>query len=358
MSSEFKTKKKDSTLAKREAENLSSDTSSIIAKFPKNCLIELTNACNHACIFCTNPRQVRKIGRLDYQMFERFITDAVPLGLEEVGLYSTGEPFITKDIDKYVSFCKENGVKYVYITTNGALATEEKIKKCIDAGLNSIKFSVNAGTRETYKLIHGRDDFEKVVDIIRFTHQYREKNNISDLKIYASCVVTRFTEDEKENLEKEILAFVDQMAFYDVSPQAGQTLKYFDAMSLSKDAEDSYEPGPCAMLWNKIHLTREGYLSLCCIDYENSLTYADLNKESLKDAWNNTVIQEMRKRHQTQDLEGTLCHNCLYKEDKPVFPLTDIGREQDDLKNEVAFNKPKGVKNLMTTIDKLEESKK
>ena len=138
MGTEFKSKTSDKSLQSREKENLETDTSSSAAPFPKNCLIELSNACNHRCVFCTNPRMSRKIGRLDFKTYKSFIEQSVSLGLREVGLYATGEPFITKDLDKYIKFAKESGIEYVYITTNGGLATEEKLKKCINAGLDSI----------------------------------------------------------------------------------------------------------------------------------------------------------------------------------------------------------------------------
>ena len=50
----------------------------------------------------------------------------------------------------------------IYITTNGALAQPDRIRYLAELGLNSIKYSVNASTRETYKKIHGKDDFETV----------------------------------------------------------------------------------------------------------------------------------------------------------------------------------------------------
>jgi molybdenum cofactor biosynthesis enzyme MoaA len=95
-----------------------------------------------------------------------------------VGLYSTGDPFITKNLDQYISIAKNLNIKRVYITTNGALANFDKAKKCIDAGLDSIKFSINAGTKESYKIIHGFDDFEKVKKNVRDIYEYIKINQI------------------------------------------------------------------------------------------------------------------------------------------------------------------------------------
>ena len=36
-----------------------------VNQIPKNALVELTNACNHACIFCYNPEMKRSINSID-----------------------------------------------------------------------------------------------------------------------------------------------------------------------------------------------------------------------------------------------------------------------------------------------------
>lgn len=329
MTQEIITNKKESFLKNRDSNQYENyDTSSVNAPFPKNSLVEISNGCNHACIFCTNPRMERKKGFLNLDVYEKFIVDGVSLGLEEVGLYTTGEPFLVKKLDDYIRIAKNNGIRYVYITTNGALATPDKLVAAIESGLDSIKFSVNAGSRDTYKLVHGSDDFDTVINNIKFLSNYRTENNI-DIKLMASCVVTKFVEerDEKDKLKSAILPYVDDLAFWGVSGQMGQSLDqlHMIASSMTGKMPELGSAKPCTMLWNRLHVSCEGYLTLCCVDYENALTYADLNDSSLKTSWNNSIIQKMRERHQTQELGGTLCQNCLYGTRTEVYPLSSIG---------------------------------
>ena len=61
------------------------------------------------------------------------------------------------------------------MTTNGAMADPEKMKKVLDAGLDSIRISINAVDREMYKVLHGKDDFEIVLENIRFMREYIDK---------------------------------------------------------------------------------------------------------------------------------------------------------------------------------------
>ena len=334
------------------------DPKTLTPIFPRNCLVELSNSCNHKCVFCTNPRMEREKGTLDINVYKNFITEAYELGLREVGLYTTGEPFIIKNINDYIKIAKEAGIEYIYITTNGALATPDRLVSAVESGLNSIKFSVNAGSKETYKLVHGADDYDKVIDHIKFISKYRKDNNIN-MKIMVSCVVTKFLEDldEKEKLKNTILSYVDEIAFWGVSGQMGQSLEQLNLIASSM-TDDMPPPGsakPCSMLWNRFHLTHEGYLSLCCVDYENSLVYADLNANSVEDSWHNQVIKNMRKKHQEQDLDGTLCKNCLYGTRDEVYPITSIGKE--DPTTPILSLKKKGVDSVNKRIDELRLNK-
>lgn len=322
--------------------------------FPRNCLVELSNFCNHKCIFCTNPRMERKKGRLSIDIYKKFINDAYELGLREVGLYTTGEPFVVKNINDYIKIAKDAGIEYIYITTNGALATPERLVSAVESGLNSIKFSVNAGSKETYKLVHGVDDYDKVIEHIKFISNYRKDNNIN-MRIMVSCVVTKFLEDldEKEKLKDTILPYVDEIAFWGVSGQMGQSLEQLNliASSMTEDMPPMGSAKPCSMLWNRFHLTHEGYLSLCCVDYENSLVYADLNIDSVKESWHNQVIKNMRKKHQKQTLDGTLCKNCLYGTRDEVYPITSIGKE--DTTTPIFSLKKRGLESVNKRIKEL-----
>jgi molybdenum cofactor biosynthesis enzyme MoaA len=223
----------------------------------------------------------------------------------------------------------------------------------IEAGLSSIKFSVNAGSRETYALVHGHDDFDAVIENIRFISNYR-RTYAPHLKMMASCVVTRAVEREKDLIKGILLPLVDDLVFFGVDSQSGQSsdqLVHLES-TISPSVPEAGKAAPCAMLWNRVHVTCEGYLTLCCVDYENMLTYADLNTSvTLEDAWNNAVIVSMRQRHRSQALNGTLCQNCLYGTREPVVPLTMIGHASASV-SEGAMSS-RGGESVMIRIAKL-----
>lgn len=312
------------------------------AAFPENCLIEVTNACNHACVFCHNPFMHRKTGVLDIGIFERFLREAHALGLREVGLYSTGEPFMAKRIEAYVGIARDVGLSHIYITTNGALATLDRVQTMVANGLNSIKFSINAASRESYRLTHGRDDFDKVVANVRAIHAWKTEAGIP-LRMLGSFIYTDLTEGEIETHRALFAPYFEDTIYMRAQSQGGRTGPNIEGIVPAFAAPDPKSVGPCMMLWNRLHLTCEGLLSACCVDYEHDLTYADYASGApLAELWNNAVIQALRRRHLDRDFEGTICKNCLLGGRNPYQPISNLrgtfsekGRFDDETRHRI-----------------------
>jgi hypothetical protein len=58
-------------------------------------------------------------------------------------------------------------------------------------------------------------------------------------------------------------------------------------------------------------VTCEGYVTACCADFQNFFVYADLNKESIKEAWHNETITRLREEHINRRIKGTPCETCV-----------------------------------------------
>ena len=271
----------------------------------------------------------RKIKTLPLKTFEKFVKNAFVSGLEEIGLYSTGEPFMTKNIDQYVAIAKKNKIKRIYITTNGALAKISSVEKCIKEGLNSIKFSINAATRESYKIIHGYDDFEKVVKNIKDLKDYIKKNNL-ETQMLCSFVYTNLTEKEISLFKSKFSKYFQDIQFIKAHNQSGALVNENKALTKNVEPEPEVEftYKPCEMLWNRIHLTAEGYLTACCTDYENNLIYEKFEENvDLLKQFNNSKMINLRKKHLDNNLDGLLCKSCIYNKDYKYKPISNFNTE-------------------------------
>ncbi len=293
-----------------------------------NFLLELSNACNHKCLFCAHQKMKRKVGKMKPEMAESVLRQAYELGTREVGLYATGEPFIVPELAQYVKLAKDIGYTYVYLTSNGALATPERIREVVDAGIDSVKFSINAPERKMYEFIHGRDDFDTVFEHLVYLNQYRKESG-RDFKIYITGILTRYTEHMRDDYFKVFEGLADQIVFKDVYNQGGYMPEIDYLLRCTHDTEVMRR---CNLPFDALCVTCEGYLSVENADFENMLIVADLNKVSLKEGWYGEKMKEIRQKFMDDKLEGTVCAGCVHHRQEPAEPLMpEYATENDDL---------------------------
>lgn len=278
--------------------------------FPKkNLLIEVTNYCNNQCIFCYNSCMKRPKRFIDKDICIKVLEDAYSLGMREVGFYVTGEPLLDNRLSYFISLAKNIGYEYIYITTNGILANLETVKKIYESGLNSIKYSINAYNEMDYLKVHKTNNFNRVINNLKEVYKWKE-NDARDLKVFVSYISINDT----KNLEEINNTFSNICDEYIVMPAINQGGLMPGISEISSKGINDINSGiklPCPYVFNSVVVTVEGYLTACCMDFENMLVYADLNKDSLKNSWNNEIIKNLRKKHLNNDINNTICNNCI-----------------------------------------------
>ncbi|MFH2058512.1 MAG: radical SAM protein [Pseudomonadota bacterium] len=288
-------------------------------EFPKEIFIDFTSFCNHACIFCANKKLKNK-REMDYDMAMRVLHEAYDNGTREIGIYATGESFLVKNLKDYVAEAKKIGYTYQFITTNGALATPDRVKPVLDAGLNSIKFSISAGKPETYKIIQGRDDFTKVISNLKWIHEYRNKAKL-DFRIYVTMVYTDATKDEVNLLKEIVIPYIDEWDPHLLTNQCGNMFENNKIGNIEeKNIRGRVKAEICFQPFKGFTVTPEGYISACVLDYQKNLIVGDLNKQSMKEIWNSDIYRNLRKKHIEKNLKGLCCYNCVNNTNEIVTP--------------------------------------
>jgi hypothetical protein len=259
-----------------------------------------------------------RFGEIDQKFLKNVLIEAYDMGIRRVGLYTIGEMFLCKDIVTHVKNAKEVGYEYIYADTNGALADRKKLEAVIMAGLDSIKFSINAGKRETYKKIHGQDKFETVLKNLQTCYELKQSFN-KKLKIMVSFVVTKENEEEIELLHEIVMPYVNE---YMVHPLFVRQNSEYDTRNTLEPKMGKYiQKIPCFMVFTRLHITFDGYLSACCQDFNHELLLADLKTIPLKEAWASKNAIELRQAHIKGNVEGLLCNNCIKEEYHKYKPL-------------------------------------
>ncbi len=293
---------------------------SIAPPFPREIFIDLTSKCNYKCVFCANWK-LKDRKTMSPEMVRRVLCEAHEAGTRDIALYATGESFLVKALAEYIKEAKKIGYEYIFITTNGSLVTPERAKKVLDAGLDSIKFSISAGSRQTYKKVHGIDMFDKVIENLKWVHSYRKESGLK-YRIYVTMIYTNDTIKEAETLNRIVLPYIDEWDPHLLTNQCGNMFENNKIGTIEKNkVRGRGEAKICFQPFKGFTVTPEGYVSACVLDYQHDLIVGNLNRESMKEIWNGKLYKAFRKKHMDKELCGTPCYNCLNNVNEKVVPL-------------------------------------
>ena len=310
---------------------------------PEKIGIEINNSCNHQCYFCQNPVMSRQRTVMSDEFVHRVVGEAYEAGIRTISFYSGGEPFLNRRLASYVRRAKEIGFDYVYLSTNGGRAVTLRLGAVLDAGLDSLKFSINAGTREVYKQVHGHDEFEDVMRNLEFCAMHRARTG-GLKKLFVSFVETELNRDTVAALRERVADLVDEVIVYpfvvigapldqSLAAKRSRPIIDYDDTDKTEEWNEKRLRLPCYQLWSYLNVTVEGYLSACCSDYNNDLIVGNLHDSSLLEAWHSEEFQALRARHFEGQVGGTLCDGCIKQAKMPYAPLNKhlmtIGGERD-----------------------------
>ena len=259
---------------------------------------------------------------MDLDLFKRITREMRNAGVEEVGVFYLGESFMNPHllVDCITYLKAEIGMPYVFLTSNASMAAPEAVDACMRAGLNSLKWSVNAADDAQFERIMAVSSklYGRALDNIEAAWRIRQRGGYPT-GLYASSIRYDGTQQEKMEalLEARVLPFVDQHYWL--------PLYSMGAFATQREAELGYRPTagnqgrlgalrdplPCWSAFTEGHVTAEGKLSACCFDATSRWTMGDLTRLSFMDAWNSPAFVTLREAHLRKDVSGTLCEACL-----------------------------------------------
>ena len=361
--------------------------------------IETAAICDLACPFCSRQYIATPDKLIDSDLCYEMIDQASSLGVPSIKFNLRGEPLLHPELPEFISYAKSKGILETGINTNATMLTEKKSRELIESGLDLLIFSFDGGTKETYeKMRPGRfkeNKFEKVYNnIVRFSEIRKEMNSVFPFtKI--QMIMTKETYFEKEKFFELFNSCVDDVTVSQYQERGGDlelASELFD--NKKKDELDGvyFHNGqirtrvdadeivyraigrkPCEQLFQRLTVTYEGRVGMCCIDwgashavgyvhklalinfseYNRVLKRAQKNKKgyellpnltiggefdvsegqpilSLEEIWCGEEIQKVRESHYKNALgEVEVCANCTYTD---TFVWRKVkGQEVDDV---------------------------
>jgi organic radical activating enzyme len=283
---------------------------------PQSLKIEITSRCNLSCSFCVKSL-IEDESDMDRALYSRVIREAKAFGVKELGVFFVGESFTCKWLPEAIKEAKEIGFEYVFLTTNGGAASQQRIYECMAAGLDSLKFSLNFYDEEQFVEIARAPKhlWRKAIDNVKAARRIRDDHGFK-CGIYASSIAFNGEQGRKmQSVIDEVKPYLDEHYFLPLFGMNGAS----SASGMSPGAgnpgrlDAMRDPLPCWAVSREAHVDRRGHMIACCFgdSPDGGLDMADLTKVSFREGWNSEPFQELRAAHLKKDVCGTACEKCI-----------------------------------------------
>lgn len=188
-------------------------------------------------------------GEMSYAFFLRLLRELRALGVKEIGLAYFGEAAGCRWLPEAIRHAKETlGFESVFLTSSARMATPERVRACIEAGLDSLELA---------------DKDEAALKAARAARD--------DIKARTgrNCAVVA------------------------ASWKPVRRLKL-----------------PCPAVFNEAVVTCDARLSVCPYHRDTRFAVGDLTCETFLECWHDERFQRLREAHLARDVDGTPCEGC------------------------------------------------
>ena len=296
--------------------------------------IETILTCNARCVMCVHGEQ-SMIGVMDDELFRSVVDQAANMGAKSVGLSIYGEPFADKKFIERVEYVRGHGLSYG-LFSNGSLLRRDKIERMLDlGGFESINFSVNGFTKESYERIMPPLNREKVYgninDFLGWCRAHPGKKPF----VRVSCVGLEENRAERRDYVKywQSRPGVDHVLIADQGDWLGEleAAKKLDENAATRGVANNNWLSPCQSLWSSLFVYYDGRVSPCCEDAgSRNLIIGDCREQSLLDIWTGAAIGGLRDQHRGNQRHcHDICGKCQWNQPWIKSPEIESGESAE-----------------------------
>jgi len=266
----------------------------IVERFPIHLDIESANFCNLKCKMCYHsfdktPEQYTdfKPGLMEFELYKKIIDEGAEKGLCSVKLQFRGEALLHPRILDMVKYAKDKEIIEVMINTNAVNLTEENARGLIKGGLDKLICSVEGYTKEVYEDIRIGAKFEDVLENIKKFQKIKKGMDKEKPTVRVQMVDLPEIHDQVEGYKDFWSNIADEVSVLDM----------LEVKNNRKDITIVCKDFQCPDLWQRLIITVNGYVGMCCGDHRVIEVLGNVNEDSIEDIWHSERLNEVRNLH-------------------------------------------------------------
>lgn len=268
---------------------------------PRFIQIETVIGCDAKCPFCPQRSITRRPRRMPDETWKKIIDDTRGLGIT-YRPFLQNEALLDRRLHEVTRYIKQDPTARVELNTNGNALTEKRALELLEAGIDLVRFSIDAFSPETFARCRVGLSYERVV---------RNINRFIDVaKRHHRPVVTEVRMIDMDINKNEQHDFIEYW-----STRADRAL-IVPLYNWPWDEGIEMVRKPCIKMREEMFFYTDGRAVLCCWDIAGRAVIGDVTTEHVLDIWNGAT----RSRHAEYLANGerekiTLCSRCdAYKD--------------------------------------------
>lgn len=276
-------------------------------RFPMMVVLSFVYVCNARCPNCPyNNSGIRKKYSdalfMPDDIFRRIADECGPFG-SLIRISGGGEPMLHPSAVKLCLYARARGAR-IGLITNGSMFTEKSLSELIEAGVDALEFSVDAGDPETYKRVRPGLSWDVLNQNVRTALDIRERLG-SPTRIIASVI-------NQEGVD--VKAATDHWGAMADKVQVRKYLTWGYNPDRSQDPSPYLPPEeatPCPWLFERLNVDSRGDVTLCGEDIAFDKKFANVMERSILDIWQGAEFSGFRELHLAgRGSEIDICSRC------------------------------------------------
>lgn len=238
--------------------------------------LELTNNCNLKCPYCANGTLTRPKKYIEWALLEKIVDECAERQYDLAWLHGVGEPLLWDKLEEVITLIKRKGAGAGSFGTNGTLLYPERVKRLLDAGLDSIYVSIDTLDPEVYKNTRG-GKLEKVIDNIQ---------QMIRLVPNTFKITVALMNHKDYRLTKETLSQFERIfgRHENVRTNLVQNQLFPSAPGDYRIAEN-HKTQTCQSPVDYLFIALDGRAAICCMDQDVLHSLGNVAERSIHDIW-------------------------------------------------------------------------
>lgn len=279
--------------------------------------------CNFKCVYCAHmfsPDEIKqKYGlernNMSLDTFRTTIAQIAefPERIRLLSLTGQGEPLMNKNIAEMVRIAKEAGVaERIEIISNGRLLSQKMADNLIDAGLDTLRISLQGLNSKKYQDVAGvKVDFDEFYDNIRYFYEHKKT---TDLFVKVMDIALDAGEEQ---------AFYDRFRSCSDRMYVERMLPAYAGVAITDGMQVDYDRygrkiaprDVCPLAFYMLGVFPEGDVEPCDTIYK-PVVLGNVHSERLVDMWRGEKLRNFWKQHlEGKRRDNPKCATCNAPDD-------------------------------------------